>query len=109
MIFDIDGTKYRIEFQHIIRASKRGRHLLNYFTGFRGLTTCVVVCGDLVSIKNVFCSELDNFSKEAGRVKALKKALAENPKIVQVHIPQVIAAYHARPKTGRRRNEKANS
>ena len=103
MIFDIGGTKYRIEFQHIIKASKRGRHILNYFTGFRGLTTCVVVTGDLVSIKNVFCSELDNFSKEAGRVKALKKALSENPKIVRGDIPLLIQAYHDRPKKGRKK------
>lgn len=101
MIFNVGGTdqstgqKYRIEFKHLNRASKYGSKRLWRVTGFRAMTTCVIVTGDVVAIEHVFCSELDNFSKEKGRIKALSGAL-HCPRIPREHVAEILRMYYER-------------
>ena len=97
---------YRVEFQHINKATKNGGKRLAGFTGLRGLTVCVVQRGEIVSIAVVFCGELDQFKKEEGRTRALRMAMARC-KPFREDIEQVLLAYEnreqrpAKPKTER--------
>lgn len=92
----VPSALYRVEFQHVNRATAYGRKKLHYVKGIRGMTTCAVVSGDIVSIKTIFCSDSDNFWKEAGRLKSLTKALEQCPKFPREHIAMVLEMYHKR-------------
>lgn len=95
---DYSGEKYRIEFRHEHKGTKRGAKRLRLIQGIRGETICVVVKGDYVGIGHVYCSDTDNFSREAGRFKALKQALRECKRIPREHIPILLEMYQMRPR-----------
>ncbi len=106
MTFKVESTEYRIEFRHINRASKWGARKLGRTGGFKGLTTCVVVFKDpnkggmaeqtVVAIETVFCSSLDQFTKEEGRGHALTNALRNCKRVPREHIEPLILAYKNR-------------
>jgi hypothetical protein len=88
----ISVSEYRVEWSHINKASLKGSRQL-IANGIRGMTICAVVASNVVALGAVFCSEADNFSKSAGRLKSLKRTLESCPKIPREHIPRILSAY----------------
>lgn len=57
----VDGTTYRIQFEHTHKNTKTGRDKLGAFRDLRGVTQCVLVTDRLVIPTFAICSALDNF------------------------------------------------
>jgi hypothetical protein len=99
MTFTTSEGTIRIEFRHVVRASKLGRKKLAYTKGFGGMTTCVIVADKFVSIGQVFCSDKDQYSKEVGRTASLIEAINSCKPLRRIAV-DILAAYRNRNNTG---------
>lgn len=93
----VDGTTYRIQFEHTHKNTKTGRDKLGAFRDLRGVTQCVLVTDRLVIPTFAICSALDNFSRAAGRKTALRRAL-RHPLVPWQHALAIQLAYDNRPR-----------
>lgn len=71
------GKEYKIEFRHLIRDGKRAQ--LGNNCPIRGVTTAAVIGDGFIVMDTAVCFDADNFSREAGRNRALWKALNHAP------------------------------
>jgi hypothetical protein len=73
----VNGRKYSIEFRHVTKLGKKPE--LYSRAPFQAITTCVIIqdhsVHPVVAIGNAVCSNLDNFSRCAGRNISLQRAL----------------------------------
>lgn len=74
----IAGNKFAIEFRHLSKTGKQPSLESRY--PIRAVTTCVVVVnykysGNFIAIENAICMESDAFSRNEGRLRALRKVL----------------------------------
>lgn len=64
---------YNVEFRHITKYGKNPQ--LRSRAPLKAVTTCVLVDHDFIAIDNALCSEMDNFCRQEGRLRSLRKLL----------------------------------